>query len=164
MHTLNLCLSGMVGFASFSVPPVWLSTCVHVSVCGSAQASPFLLLPFPDTFQLPALFTASSGFPSHCLGSHGQAACPGPCPVAFVTDLTLRVILSGNPLECNLPGLGWREVMVEERDKAGKGASWQHLHLLLETRHLSGPLTNPFFSVLSHSPSIHCPRLAPLWV
>lgn len=127
----------MVGFASFSVPPVWPSTCVHVSVCGSAQASPFLLLPFPDTFQLPALFTASSGFPSHCLGSHGQAACPGPCPVAFVTDLTLRVFLSGNPLECYLPGLGWRGVMVEERDEAGKGANWQHPPLLLETRHLS---------------------------
>lgn len=114
---------------------------VSVSVClwlcvSFCLASPFTLALSPDARQLLALFTQQwLPFPSRChLDSHGPSCLPqGLAPTAPTAGLTLSVIHCGKPPICFLFGPEPREITVQEKGKAGKGASWQHPPLLLET-------------------------------
>lgn len=121
--------------------------CVHVSLTVCEILPDLSLYPafLVDAPQLPALFTARNGFPSlpHCLDTQVWLPVQDPVPAASVAGLTLGGIHSGKSPVCSLPGHGPREAIAQESDKAGKGASWQHPPILLETEICLCPLPRP---------------------
>lgn len=119
--------------------------CVRVSLTVCEILPDLSLYPafLIDAFQLPALFTAKNGFPSLPAAwiPTGLAVFPGTCPCGLCRGLDL----GSNTLwkaPNMIPAWPWTQSSYSE-DKAGKGASWQHPPILLETEICLCPLPRP---------------------